>query len=118
MGGRYGEIGVRASVDGRSLDRESVTTGFFDDLVRWWRCESPIFTGFQAAWIDGEDNSTGMKFSLTAGAQTGSKYMVLTVELPDGSTIYEYVDMAEVLEQRITQIVQGVPVCELSKKDK
>jgi hypothetical protein len=56
-------------------------------------------------WIEGDDSSTGARFSLRAGAGVGSRYMTLRVVLPNGDVIHEYVDMSEVLTRRIDAIL-------------
>lgn len=91
---------------GRSLSRENITTGHVEEPVRFYRVsDPPIFAGFRTGWVSGEDEDTGMRFDLSAGAGLGSPYMTLTVELPDGTTVYEYVDITEVLQVRVAAIV-------------
>jgi hypothetical protein len=97
------------SIGGKSLGRDEITVGHEDVPVRWYRTNHPtIFCGFQINWLEGEDPETGTKFDLSSGAGLGSKYMTLKVKVPDHDTVYEYVDLTEVLEQRIVAIIKEV----------
>jgi hypothetical protein len=79
------------------------------------RIESSIPCGFQAEWIDGEDNdpdSEVQDFNLSAGAGWGSAYMVLTVRMKDGPDRIEVVDVREFLPQWITRVIEAGPTPE------
>jgi hypothetical protein len=96
------------SVGGRSLGRESITTGSTEVPVAFYRTSHPpIFCGFQAEWVSGEGDD-GTTFEINAGAGVGSKYATLRVDVPGHETIYEYVDITEVLQARVAAIVAEV----------
>jgi hypothetical protein len=100
---------THVSSNGKSLDRESITVGFSDIPVRFYRTSHPtIFAGFQINWIDGDDPATGAEIDLSAGAGLGSKYMTLRIVVPGHDPVYEYVDMTEVLRQRASAIIVEV----------
>lgn len=93
----------------RSLDRESITVGLSEVPVKFYRTSDPIiFAGFQINWMDGKDPETGAEIDLGAGAGMGSKYMTLSVKVPGRPTVYEYVDMEEVLQVRVSAIIAEV----------
>jgi len=97
------------SIGDRSLGRESITVGSTDVPVRFYRVsDPPLFAGFQIDWIDGDEEETGATFNIASGAGLGSKYMTLQVEIPGHGTVYEYVDIAEVLQQRVADILDEV----------
>lgn len=98
------------SSGGRSLGRNDITVGHADVTVPFHRTDGtpPLFAGFRINWFDGADEETGTTFDLSAGAGVGSPYLTLTVEVPGHETVYEYVDMAAVLEQRIMAIIAEV----------
>jgi hypothetical protein len=102
-----GEVGVYTTGD---LTRDAITVKHTEVPVNWYRVNRPtIFAGFQQEWLTGEGDADsrdeGVRFRLTAGAGTGSRYMVLLVNLPDGTRVEEYVDIAEVVGDRIRAIV-------------
>jgi len=100
---------VTASIGGRSLSREATTVGHTDEPVRFYRAsDPPIFAGFQARWVEGEDPQSGADFEVCAGAGFGSRYMTLSVNVPGHDTVYEYVDITEVLEKRVRAIAEEV----------
>lgn len=93
----------------RSLGREAITVGHEDIPVRFYRVsDPPIFAGFRINWLEGRDETTGAEIDLSSGAGMGSKYMTLSIEIPGRGTVYEYVDMAEVLENRVAAILAEV----------
>jgi len=95
------------SLGDKSLDRESITVGHADVPVRFYRVSHPpIFAGFQISWMDGNDPETKTEFDLSSGAGLGSKYMTLAVTVPGHKTVHEYVDITEVLEQRVIAIMK------------
>lgn len=105
-----GEVGVTAASTDGTLARDAVTVRHTEAPTTWYRVDKPaIFAGFQQEWLTGRgDDGTrdeGVSFRLTAGAGTGSRYMVLLVNLADGTRVEEYVDIAEVVGDRIRAIV-------------
>jgi hypothetical protein len=93
----------------RSLDRESITVGHVAVPVNVYRASHPtIFAGFQVNWVDGYDDATDATFVLSAGAGFGSKYATLRVEVPGHEPVYEYVDITELLNQRVAAIIDEV----------
>jgi hypothetical protein len=99
----------QVSLGTQSLDRDSITTGYSDIEIRFYRTSHlTIFAGFQINWLDGNDPDTGAEIDLAAGAGVGSKYMTLKVAVPGHDPVYEYVDMTEVLQQRASAIIAEV----------
>jgi hypothetical protein len=93
----------------QSLDRDSITVGYSEIPVKFCRTSHPtIFAGLQINWIDGTESVTGAEIGLAAGAGMGSKYMTLWVTVPGYPSVYEYVDMSEVLQQRAAAIIAEV----------
>lgn len=88
-------------------DLSRLTAGHVEVPVRVYRTDGfpTIFAGFQVNWVDGDDPESGAEFSLSAGAGVGSKYMTLRVEIPGRETVYEYVDITELLQQRVAAII-------------
>lgn len=100
------EIGITAREGGRALTLESTRTGTTDVPVPFHRVGTPpLFAGFRLGWVDGDDPATGATFNMSAGAGTGSRYLTIQVELPDGRVVHEVVDMVEVFEKRVTAIL-------------
>jgi hypothetical protein len=100
---------VHVSSGSQSLDRDSITVGYSEIPVKFCRTSHPtIFAGFQINWIDGIESVTGAEIGLAAGAGMGSKYMTLWVTVPGYPSVYEYVDMSEVLQQRAAAIIAEV----------
>lgn len=88
------------------MGRADITIGHDDAPIRWYRTsEPPIFAGLRINWLDATDPETGAEISLSSGAGMGSKYMTLRVSVPGYDPIYEYVDMAEVLPNRVSTIL-------------
>jgi hypothetical protein len=101
-----GEVHVTASSNGRALTRENTTVSSMTEKITFYRVDTPpIFVGFQQNWVDGEEPETGTVFTLTAGAGYGSRYMILMVTVPGRRTVYEYVDITEVLRDRVATII-------------
>jgi hypothetical protein len=99
----------QVSLGTQSLDRDSITVGYSDIEVRFYRASRPtIFAGLQINWIDGDDPVTEAEIDLSAGAGLGSKYMTLRVAVPGHDPVYEYVDMTEVLRQRASAIIAEI----------
>lgn len=97
------------SQGGRSLGRDDITTGHEEVAVRFYRASHPtIFAGFQIEWVHGDDPETGTTFELCAGAGMGSKYATLRVDVPGRPPVYEYVDIAEVIQARVAAIIAEV----------
>ena len=93
----------------QSLDRDSITVGYSEIPVKFCRTSHPtIFAGLQIDWIDGIESVTGAEICLAAGAGMGSKYMTLQINVPGYPSVYEYVDMSEVLQQRAAAIIAEV----------
>lgn len=104
-----GEAQVTAFVDGRSVGRDDVTVGHAVETVRFYRTSSmPLFAGFQQEWVSGEDPKTETTFELHVGAGVGSRYATLRVEVPGHPPVYEYVDITEVLQERVRKIIEEV----------
>lgn len=105
---RGGEIKVTAFSGSRQLTLESTTVSTHDEPVKFYRVDSPpIFCGFQVPWIDGE-GPDGMTYDLNAGPGFGSKYMTLSVKIPGRETVYEVVDITQVLKARLDAITKEV----------
>jgi hypothetical protein len=101
---------TQASSGGRSLSRANITAETWDVTVPFHRTDGtpPLFAGFRINWFNGDDKETGTTFDMSAGAGMGSKYLTLMVAVPGHDIVYEYVDMAAVLEQRVTAIIAEV----------
>lgn len=99
------QVGVNEG--GQSKQREDITVGHVEVPVKVYRTDGfpTIFAGFRVNWIDGEDPETGATFSLCAGAGMGSKYLTLDVEVPGKPNVYEYVDITELLQERVAAIL-------------
>lgn len=101
-------MSVSVASGGEPKNREDVTVGHVEVPVKVYRTDGfpTIFAGFQMDWIGGDDPDTGVEFNLSAGAGVGSKYMCLRVDVPGRDTVYEYVDVTELLQQRVEAIVE------------
>lgn len=98
-----GEVGITTTPD---LTRDAITTKHTETPTTWYRVSKPaIFAGFQQEWITGSDAENKVGFRFTAGAGVGSRYMVLSVTLPDGTTVEEYVDASELVSNRVADLV-------------
>ena len=64
-------------------------------IVKVEQYDAPVLS-LQMAWLTGEQD--GMAVDLTCGAGLGSPYMHLTVRRVGEPTIYERVDMREVVQ--------------------
>lgn len=94
---------------GEPKNREDITVGHTEVPVKVYRTDGfpTIFAGFQTAWFDdAHDPETGTTFTMGAGAGLGSPYMTITVEVPGHPKVYEYVDVRELLTQRVETIIQ------------
>lgn len=93
--------------NGRPKGREDITVGHQEVPVKVYRTDGfpCLFAGFQQHWVDGNDPETGTTFELSAGAGCGSAYATLTVEVPGHPKIHEYVDIRELLGDRVRAIV-------------
>lgn len=101
-----GEIKVRAAVNGRPANREDTITSTTDVPLPVHRCDgAPLFAGLRQHWLDGADPETGATFAVAAGAGLGSKYITLTVEHPDHPTVYEVVDITDLVNLRVGAIL-------------
>lgn len=91
---------------GRPLNRENITVHSEDQVVTVHRTDGTpsVFAGFRTEWMTGEDEDNGITFSMSAGAGVGSPYITIDVHLPDGSTVYEYVDVRQLLTARVEAI--------------
>lgn len=98
---------TRVAEGGQPKNREDITVGHVEVPVKVYRTDGfpTLFAGFRVNWVDGEDPATGAKFSLCAGAGVGSKYLTLDVEVPGQPTVYEYVDVTELVQERVTAIL-------------
>lgn len=54
------------------------------------------------------DQHDGTPVKLCAGAGMGSKYATLRVDVPGRPPVYEYVDIAEVMQARVAAIIAEV----------
>jgi hypothetical protein len=101
-----------------SLDRDSITVSCSDIPVRFYRTNAPtIFAGLQIVWLEGTDAATGAEVEMSSGAGLGSKYLTLSVRVPGHPTVYEYVDMDEVLQARASAIITEVTAQDRSTID-
>lgn len=110
-------VTTKVSEGGEPKNREDITVGHVEVPVKVYRTDGfpTIFAGLRVNWIDGDDPGTGTSFSLCAGAGMGSKYLTLSVEVPGRPTVYEYVDITELLEQRLDAIVAEAKQAEEGK---
>lgn len=98
-----GEVRVTTSP---GLARDAITTKHTEVPTTWYRVNKPaIFAGFQQEWINGSDDETGVAFRFTVGAGVGSRYMMLVLTMPDGTRVEEYVDAAEMVSDRVRELV-------------
>lgn len=96
------------SSGGESKGREDITVGHVEVPVKVYRTDGfpPIFAGFRTEWLSGEDPDTGAEFDMTAGAGCGSEYLTITVKVPGKPTVYEYVDITELMRHRVGAIIE------------
>jgi len=93
----------------RSLGRDAITTGHTEVPLNVYRTSHPpIFAGFQINWIEGTDTETDTTYDLSAGAGVGSRYATLRVEVPGHDPIYEYIDIVELMSDRLRAIIAEV----------
>lgn len=97
---------VTAHLGDRSLDRESVTSGHTEVPLKVYRTtDPPLFAGLRERWVDGKDPETGTTFEVSAGAGFGSPYATLSVKVPGHPIVYEYIDITELLTNRVEAII-------------
>lgn len=119
-----GEMKVSASSDGRVINRQNITASSEYEQVKFHRTDGtpPLFAGLQVEWVSGSEGKTQdepqVSFNLTAGAGVASKYMVLSVTLPDGTQVYEYVDIFEVAQNRVLKIQTEHEAMQAIKEEK
>jgi len=93
----------------RSLGRDAITTGHVEVPLNVYRTShAPIFAGFQVNWLEGSDTETETTYDLSAGAGFGSRYATLRVEVPGHETVYEYIDVVELMSDRLRAIIAEV----------
>ena len=88
-------------------NRDDITVGHVAHPVKVHRTDGfpTLFAGLRANWLDGDDPETGTTFSLCTGAGLGSPYLTIDVEVPGHPKVYEYVDIRELLEDRVRAII-------------
>jgi hypothetical protein len=106
-----GEITTEAHTDGRRITLDPIMPRYPLGLpVR--RVESTLPCGFRVGWLAGESTDPDSEldsFDLTCGAGVGNGWLALTVQLTDGSTRYEVVDMREVAQAWIDAVLAAGP---------
>lgn len=97
------------SQGGRSLGRDDITTGHEEVAVRFYRASHPTIFAGACAQLErrpGLGVITVHPLDLEAGM--GSKYATLRVDVPGRPPVYEYVDIAEVIQARVAAIIAEV----------
>jgi hypothetical protein len=94
--------------NGRSLGREAITVDSTDINLTMHRTDGTptIFAGFRQGWLDADvtlNDGSGKASATLLQGLTG--YLLLEVTLPDGTVVYEYADMREFFERRVSAIL-------------
>ena len=91
----------------RSLGREEITVSSTEVPLEVHRTDGTptIFAGFHQGWMDGQSDHPQGKITYRMDTGVTSPYLTLAVDLPDGTTVYEYVNMSQFFEGRVKAIL-------------
>jgi hypothetical protein len=89
------------------LGPKEITASTSEQVVKVHRTDGTptLFAGLRQDWMSGTEDESGVEFMMTSGAGLGSPYLTISVTFPDGSKVYEFVDMTEFLTDRLNAIV-------------